>query len=636
MTRDELATIELALKIQLPVGFADILLDRGSELRALTYQFNGVDRPFFTEATYLEPEAIITNNLAERKTNSATSYAFPKWWKTYFIFATDGAGGFYCLRFDNEPGVYLIGSDCDDPPAKSHSSFEAFLKDHLDRYEAKVTYVPLLPAPPDGMVTMLEEGPEAYGARRYEVPELEKSFLDRIIAAPSDLSIRMEFADALEANGQVDRAKFIRARCVLDDRAPKPDRYPDAVEALAEVSETIDWDSPSMPAGFKFYSSDSDLEEWWSDESDAMELGLPSMAGIEITSDEPEIAAASLARWLPGLIQTTPIRGLDLEWEIPDHAGIVFQVPEVAQLTRLKFDSRPQKEMLCPVIEALIASPMVKTLARLEPGSVNNHESIKALAGAPFERLRRFDAYIAGDGEHQAILRRAPWFRNLHRHRGNLKTRAEAESMTGMPNLHTLCLWFPEKEALIGLGETGEFPALRRLFIHAADLTGDVSQALAKIRSPHLVELWLRNSAMTKADLKALLAAPWAERLQVLTLEIKLLDEDAINSIGASPCSGHLRILRFSYSGFPRLAGTALGKPGVFPNLTTLEMKSAFNADDPKYPEPKKKDTVKFLRTLNTPKLKRLKMSANDLVEGCYQAIADNPSIKNAKVDSGY
>ena len=43
--------------------------------------------------------------------------------------------------------------------------------------------------------------------------------------------------------------------------------------------------------------------------------------------------------------------------------------------------------------------------------------------------------------------------------------------LAGMSELHTLGLWIPPNRQIAALPRVGEFPALKRLFVHAADLT---------------------------------------------------------------------------------------------------------------------------------------------------------------------
>jgi hypothetical protein len=56
-----------------------------------------------------------------------TSDAFPKWWQQFFLIGSDGGGGYYCLRLDGVPGVWMIGSDNGDQAEKKFESLAEYL-----------------------------------------------------------------------------------------------------------------------------------------------------------------------------------------------------------------------------------------------------------------------------------------------------------------------------------------------------------------------------------------------------------------------------------------------------------------------------------------------------------------------------
>jgi uncharacterized protein (TIGR02996 family) len=625
-----LAAIEQALAIQLPKEYRRLMGVRGDSLKRLTFKFNGQEQPYFKEDLFLDPKVVIDYNQSERPTNTGTGYAFPKWWETFFMVGSNGGGDYYTLRLDNAPGVWLIGSDCGDEPEKTHESLEAYIQARLDRYQAEVIQPPPTP-PPTDYERMTPQERAVYESQWFTVPDDESPFLAKIIAAPEDDAPRLALADWLEKEGQQKRAHFIRARCALDGKSPEPDTYPNAVEMLREAVHGWLMKYPKMPRGFSFYSSDMDLAEWWSDNNDRWERGLPSYVNLVLESNDPAVDAPRVIESLPTLIQTTPVRGINLEWHLPHRSRAIFAQPEAAKLTRLSFSSRPEEERLCPVIVALSTSPVARNLTRLEIDEGVQYDcNADALANAPFDRLQRFGvSFISSSPAAARRLLNSPWFQRLQRLHIGFALKDEADETLGnLRNLHTLSLWFPKKTTLTGLGQS-EYPALRRLFIHGANLRGKVAEALAGMKSTRLVELWVRNSALRKEDLRKLLASPWATALQVLTLECTLPDESVVDVIAESPCAAHLRILRFHWAGFPRLAGTALGRPGAFPKLSTLELSHPYEANDPSTSDGSEiKDTADFLQTLYTPSLRFLKLEGCDVDEKCRKALAANKNLR--------
>lgn len=628
MTDADLTAIETELKITLPAEYRESMLARGAELLALTYRYNGEPRPFIGEELYLDPKTVALVNLSERPKNSGTGYAFPKWWKTFFLFGTNGGGDFYSLRLDNEPGVFLIGSDCGDEPTWTHDSLEDYIEARLAEYEPEVTFTPP-PPPPTFYEAFKPAERKKYEARRFAVPRGAKKAMDAVVAAPDDLGTRLAVANAYETAGETAKANHIRARCAFDCQPPEPCIYPDAVELLEGIGVHARAASDELPPGFFHFHSMHD--SWWSDDCDAMERGLPSLARPELVSHDDAASAAYVAERLPLLLDTTPVRGLDFEWHLPHHFGTILSVPEAAKLTRIKFDSRPQSDACCPVIQSLIASSIPKSLRRLDPSSVSNEDSGFALASAAFPSLQRFDTRYFQSAKAEKRIRAAGWFRQLRQHHGPATSAEAGESLADMPNLHSLVLWHPDESALAAMGTAGVFPALRRFMLLGSKLKSKTAKSLAKLRCPGLIELWIRNTRLTKAGIRTLLAGEWTNQLQVLTLEVKVPDEDLINVIADSPCAKHLRILRFAWCGFPRLAGTALCRPDRFPNLTTLELKYPYNADDPSRPEPAVKDTAQFLGTLQTPKLCSLRMAGCDLGERSQRALKRNPALAGVR-----
>jgi hypothetical protein len=121
MTLADLKRIEGGLGIKVPKDYRELMLSRAAELKAA-----GLDG-----ILYLDADTIIITNLIQRKPDSGTGYAFPHWWKKFFLIGTDGAGDYYCLRLDRNRKVWMIGSDCGDKPIEMHGSLARFVEQEL-------------------------------------------------------------------------------------------------------------------------------------------------------------------------------------------------------------------------------------------------------------------------------------------------------------------------------------------------------------------------------------------------------------------------------------------------------------------------------------------------------------------------
>lgn len=496
-----MSRVEQELRIKLPAEFRRVMAEQGHLLRGLR-QSHGAEGQYLSNGLIFDPNEFVRVNLTERELGGLRR-VHGRWWGKYVLVHTLlGGSNYHALELGFGRGVWELAKE--KPGAIAiEKEYSGYVWGLLDNYE---------PA---------------------------KLFLAHIADDPSDGLRRLVFADWLEENGGGPRAEFLRARVALDGKRPEFGDYADAVEKLRSCGYRPR--EVELPGDFSFFPYDSSLEQWWSDGSDVMEGGLPSMAQTEY-HDDAAAAAARVVEHLPALLATT-IRGLQLNHSLSAHAATVFAAPAAARLTRLGFDSRPPGEELCPVVAALASLPVAANLTRVEVNAgLANPATVAALVNVPFTRLTRFD--IKGgqgpaDGYRQ--LAAAPWLARLERLTSPAPPGAFGPVV--MPHLHTLGVWIPADGWLEAMARDAELPALRRLFIHGADLRGKVSAALAGLRCGELVELWLRNSAYGPKSLATLLTAPWARRLEVLTLEVEEIDPALEAAVKASPCAKTLRIL---------------------------------------------------------------------------------------------
>ncbi len=139
MTESELSAIETQLKITLPDEYRKFMLARAGELAPL-----GFDKK--DSFIFLNPKVVIGANKFERS-DDATAYSFPRWWETFFMIGTNGGGDYYCLRLDNQPGIWMIGTDCDEEPTLVAQSLNAvadeILKAHRQEEQPRAEHTEL-------------------------------------------------------------------------------------------------------------------------------------------------------------------------------------------------------------------------------------------------------------------------------------------------------------------------------------------------------------------------------------------------------------------------------------------------------------------------------------------------------------
>ncbi len=126
MTQAELDRLQKGLKITLPQAYRQLMLEKGDAWKNHACFLDDF-APF-----WIDPQSIQESNLAERHKGSGTAEALPGWWKKYVLIGTDGAGGFYALRLDDAPGVWIFGSDEDE--ALVRDSLPEFAREILDEF----------------------------------------------------------------------------------------------------------------------------------------------------------------------------------------------------------------------------------------------------------------------------------------------------------------------------------------------------------------------------------------------------------------------------------------------------------------------------------------------------------------------
>jgi hypothetical protein len=136
MTQADIDRIGAELGITVPAEYRELMTSRAAELKGLTHVLGGTTYGFFDDTLDLDADSVIHTNRTERQPDSGTGYAFPDWWRTFFLIGSDGGGGYYGLRLDGQPGVWMIGSDSGDEE-RLYGSLSELVEEELKRYREK-------------------------------------------------------------------------------------------------------------------------------------------------------------------------------------------------------------------------------------------------------------------------------------------------------------------------------------------------------------------------------------------------------------------------------------------------------------------------------------------------------------------
>jgi Ran GTPase-activating protein (RanGAP) involved in mRNA processing and transport len=199
--------------------------------------------------------------------------------------------------------------------------------------------------------------------------------------------------------------------------------------------------------------------------------------------------------------------------------------------------------------------------------------------------------------------------------------RAEAAPIiTGLgklPDLHTLDLPGFAAGGVSALA-AGKFPALARLGLSLSDAG---AKTLAKGKFPALTVF--EAGGIEKDGFLALLKSKWFGQLRVLGLSDNLIGDKGVAALAAHPVAKTLRVLKFGDNPFGPGGLKAIGKPGAFPALTTLNLHSYHKRKG------KPADLAAFLSQLQMPNLRHLDLMGWPLGNEGAQALAANPSLGN-------
>jgi len=141
MNESDLFRIEKALQISLPSGYRTFMLERSAELETYREEFCGESLSIFSDWLYLDPDEIIRVNLSERESRSDVADIFPNWWRTFFMYGTNGAGDYFCQRLDGEPGTWMIGSDCGVEPSLTSQTLDESVEERLEYFRRGEDYL---------------------------------------------------------------------------------------------------------------------------------------------------------------------------------------------------------------------------------------------------------------------------------------------------------------------------------------------------------------------------------------------------------------------------------------------------------------------------------------------------------------
>ncbi len=292
---------------------------------------------------------------------------------------------------------------------------------------------------------------------------LQRAFLDAIVAAPEDDTPRLVYADWLEETGDPERADFIRTQIRLAHLPPQaPERA-----ALAAREQALLRDH-----GRRWAEPLRGLDWGW-------RFGRGFIEAIQIHPFN-RLTVPALARVVP----LTPLRMLSIPDDCPEGEALVAAAPLLTRLRELRFEYTAfhyRGNQLSEHFQTLLTSPYVAGLTKL---------------------------YIVG-GRNWGWLRKKA-----------LRAIITSPSLTGLTDLTLVHDWHGLAGDLIRiLARSARSAKLERLSLFYSSMTPEVMRELGSSRHlTRLTRLDFRDCRWDRATWQALLEAPVFRRLERLYL----------------------------------------------------------------------------------------------------------------------
>ena len=120
MTQAEIDHAEESLGFKLPASYSTFMVASGPQLAQTPNAFEGALALDVGDLT-------LTDMLARAAADSAIG-DMPPWWDDYFVIGEDGGGGYFLMKRDGSPEVWLMDSDWHGEPTVHSPSLQAYVE----------------------------------------------------------------------------------------------------------------------------------------------------------------------------------------------------------------------------------------------------------------------------------------------------------------------------------------------------------------------------------------------------------------------------------------------------------------------------------------------------------------------------
>jgi uncharacterized protein (TIGR02996 family) len=354
----------------------------------------------------------------------------------------------------------------------------------------------------------------------------EQSWLARIIAAPRDDGLRLEFATGLEGHGDSTRAELIRAQIAL----ARPRKLTPGERASLRLRERAlrRSEAKRLLGRLPVLSGVTWHNSW--------ERGLVSSVSVKTLLTLRDHAEA--------IFTATVVRTLCFSDVGPDDVVEFLERPEVARLRGLYFYPSRDNYDRFDEIAGLVARS--STLVELQDFGISGSTSGKGLTDE--------GARILADSPHLTKLRRL-YLANNGIGSAGVVALAASPHLTNLRSLDLLQNQIDD-EGLIALANSSTLTSLRSIQIYGNKHTDRTIRAL--VRGPlaaNFRELWVGGGRVTERGARAIARTPALSGVRILDLNNTHIGDAGLIEIANSR---HLRRVRELY-----LRSSGIGEAGI-------------------------------------------------------------------------
>jgi uncharacterized protein (TIGR02996 family) len=318
----------------------------------------------------------------------------------------------------------------------------------------------------------------------------DPALLDAILANPTDDAPRLDYAKWLKANGEADRAEFIKVQC---DRAAK-DRFDPAQERLAKKEKSL----------LRKHEAEwlAELPEW-ARRGAKFRRGFVGILRVDLDA---------IVKGFAELVKLTPVDGIELS-SGGAPAKSVKALAKCTQAARLSELSLWYNDVEDAGAKAISVSPHFAGLKTLRLGVVGlTDDGVKALAASPY--LTGLTELNLGGNEMRLTGIRA------------ITSAAWKLAALALDNVAL------KGKAMTALAEWSGLASVRALSLENAQIGPGEAKAL--VSSPHLTNLrslQFGSNPLTATGVAALADSPALDQLVELQLSVCHLKDDALPAL---------------------------------------------------------------------------------------------------------